>query len=555
MAATDIIWDYVVVGAGVAGSVLASRLRQYDQSLNILLLEAGSDTRSREDILYANANPVGGDLDWNFKTEPIPGFQNRETVIGQGKGLGGSAAINMAGWVRGSAHEYDDWADMVGDDRWRFNNQLPYMKMSETWPTKENSDVHGYSGPIQVATSKSTGRDFPLRDALAQKGLESIGIKPLPHLDGFSGDNLGYATSVEARVVGKRQIPTAAYPMDGVTILVDTLVEKILSEPGVNGTGLRATGVLLASGEEVKAKNVISCAGAFQSPKLLMLSGIGAKKELEAHDIEVKVDLPEVGKNLGDHLVFFQFWKLRNPEKGYALGSSNPLFQQPQFGMGIPIDWVTCATVGKEKLSEAISKDEGATPTASHRLLKHDRSFNELLVIYLAFSPANPVIPMDGSHLNTAVISLLPTSRGSIGLRSAKASDPPVISPNYLDTEVDRYVYRDGLRSMAKLMLDTEFGKEYIEGETAPDNVDPIRLDSSDEYLDERIANGAVTSWHPHGGCSMGKVVDSGLKVSGFENLYVVDSSVIPVALSTHLMAPVYALAEQAAAILSGKEQ
>jgi choline dehydrogenase-like flavoprotein len=95
MAATDIIWDYVVVGAGVAGSVLASRLRQYDQSLNILLLEAGSDTRSREDILYANANPVGGDLDWNFKTEPIPGFQNRETVIGQGKGLGGSAAINM----------------------------------------------------------------------------------------------------------------------------------------------------------------------------------------------------------------------------------------------------------------------------------------------------------------------------------------------------------------------------------------------------------------------------------------------------------------------------
>ncbi|KAH6683533.1 hypothetical protein F5X68DRAFT_233589 [Plectosphaerella plurivora] len=553
MAVTDLTWDYVVVGAGVAGSVVASRLRQNDPSLNVLLLEAGSDTRSREDILYANAQPIGGELDWNFKTEAVPGFNGRETVIGQGKGLGGGAAINLTGWVRGSAHDYDDWADMVGDDRWRFKGQLPYMKMSETWHTKDNEDFHGYSGPIKTATPKSTGRDYPLRDPLAEKGYQALGLNPHPHDDAFSGDNLGYAETVEARDVGKRQIPTAAYPMEGVTILVETQVERILSEPGANGEGLKATGVLLTSGEEVKAKNVISSAGAFQSPKLLMLSGIGAKAELEAHGIDVKVDLPEVGKNLGDHLLMFQFWKLKNPENGYTLTSGNPLFQQPQFGLGGPIDWVALATVDKEKLSEAIAKDEGETPTASHSLLKNDRSFNELLVLYHAFSPANPVVPMDGSHVNSAVISLLPTSRGTVGIRSAKASDPPVITPNYLATEVDKYVYREGLRSIHKLMLDTEFGKEYIAGETAPDGVEPATLDASDEYLDKRIADGAATSWHPHGGCSMGKVVDSGFKVSGFENLYVVDSSVIPVALSTHLMAPVYALAEQAAAILSGK--
>ncbi|EQB49383.1 hypothetical protein CGLO_11300 [Colletotrichum gloeosporioides Cg-14] len=546
------VWDYIIVGGGLTGSVISSRMLEYNSSLSILLIEAGEDTRARTDILYTNAtNLLGGELDWQYPTEPVAALNNRTLVFNQGKGLGGGAAINSCGYTRGPRVDYDEWAEIVGDERWSYENQLPYMKKAEDWFNTNNAAQHGNDGPLHVASVSSTGRAYPLRDVVAS-GWDELGVPELPDLDSNAGDNIGRAELTETRRDGIRQLTPVVYPLDGIEVLTETLVEKILLSSSADDGELQATGVQLANGTQIFANNVISAAGAYRSPQLLMLSGIGEAAALEKHNISVRLDLPEVGRNLIDHMSFYQYWKLRSPENGYALGSSNPIFSQPEFSAGYPIDWVTSTGVDKTGLASAIEKDEGVTPdAASHSLLSANRTFLENFVIYQAYSASNPSVPMDGSHIYTNIVSFLPTSRGTVSLASADPADSPVINLNYLDTEVDRHVYREGIRQMTKLMLDTTFGNEYIVGETAPDNTEPVSLEDTDEYLDSRLAASGVTTWHPHGTCAMGSVVDSDFKVKGVKGLRVVDASVLPVPIAAHLMAPLYAMAEQAASIIT----
>ncbi|KAK1658760.1 hypothetical protein BDP55DRAFT_757593 [Colletotrichum godetiae] len=547
------VWDYVVVGGGLAGSVISSRMLEYNSSLNILLIEAGEDTRSRTDILYTNAtNLMGGELDWQYPTKPVSALNGRSLVYNQGKGLGGGAAINSCGYTRGPKVDYDEWAEIVGDSRWSYDSQLPWMKKAEDWFSTNSTARHGNGGPLHVASVTSTGRSYPLRDDVAGAWQE-LGITGLPNLDSNAGENLGRAELTETRRRGLRELTPVIYPLDGITVLTDTLVEKIILAKNCSDGELRATGVQLANGTQISSKNVISAAGAYRSPQLLMLSGIGDSEELLKHNISVRLDLPEVGKNLMDHMSFYQFWKLKDPEKGLALGSDNPLFSQPEFATGYPIDWVVSTDVDKTGLAAAIAKDEGAVPdAATHSLLKTGRGFLENFIIYQAYSASNPTVPLDGSHIYTNVVSFLPTSHGTVGLESSNPTIGPVINLNYLESEVDRYVYREGIRQMTKVMLNTTFGKDFIAGETAPDAFEPVSLDDTDDYLNSRLAAGGVTTWHPHGTCSMGKVVDSEFEVKGVKGLRVVDASVLPVPMAAHLMAPLYAMAEQAAAIITG---
>ncbi|KAH0420686.1 hypothetical protein CcaCcLH18_13874 [Colletotrichum camelliae] len=532
------VWDYIIVGGGLAGSVISSRMLEYNSSLSILLIEAGEDTRARTDILYTNTtNLMGGELDWQYPTGPIAALNNRTLVFNQGKGLGGGAAINSCGYTRGPRVDYDEWAELVGDERWSYENQLPYMKKAEDWFNANNAAQHGNGGPLHVASVSSTGRAYPLRDAVGS-GWDELGVPELPDLDSNAGNNIGRAELTETRRDGIRQ-----------------LTPVILLSSDADGGELQATGVQLANGTQIFANNVISAAGAYRSPQLLMLSGIGEASALEKHNITVKLDLPEVGKNLIDHMSFYQYWELRNPENGYALGSSNPIFGQPEFSTGYPIDWVTSTGVNQTSLASAIEQDEGVAPdAASHSLLRANRTFLENFVIYQAYSASNPSVPMDGSHIYTNIVSFLPTSRGTVSLASADPVDGPIINLNYLDTEVDRHVYREGIRQMTKLMLDTAYGKEHIVGETAPDNIEPVSLEDTDEYLDSRLAESGVTTWHPHGTCAMGSVVDSDFKVKGVKGLRVVDASVLPVPIAAHLMAPLYAMAEQAASVITGNQ-
>lgn len=336
----------------------------------------------------------------------------------------------VGGWTRGSAVDYDEWATLVNDERYSYQGQLPWFKKAEHWLDDSNPSQHGQNGPIHIASAGSMNRTFPLSEDAAA-AWEELGVSALPNLDQNAGENIGRAYICEARRDGKRQFSAGAYSLDGVEVRLGTAVNKIIvtKEEGEN---LRATGVALADGAIVLSKNVISSAGTFRSPQLLQLSGIGPAAHLAEVGIECVVELPDVGEGLTDHMSFFQHWRLRDPSAGYTLGSTNPLFAQPQYAQGVPLDWIVCTSVPEDGLKEAIKKDGGAEPDASkHNLLKNERTFIENVVLYAKIP--FPGVPMDAEHITTMVVNFLPTSRGTVSLRSSKPEHTPKSESPYLN--------------------------------------------------------------------------------------------------------------------------
>ncbi|GKU05644.1 unnamed protein product [Fusarium langsethiae] len=525
--------DYIIVGGGLSGCVLASRIREYDEHSTILLIEAGQETRGRPE----------------YESEPVSGLGGRRVTLNAGKGLGGGSAINSGGWTRGSSVDYDEWASLVGDDRYSYKGQLPWFKKSERWFDDNDPTQHGQDGPMHITCAKASNRKFPLTEQAAA-GWEDLGISTLPNADQNTGENLGRAYICESRIDGKREWSAEQYSLEGVEIRLETSVRRVLVQK--SDGKLRATGVELADGSVAAGKNVILSAGTFRSPQLLQLSGIGSSSCLKKFGIEPLADLPEVGENLSDHMIFFQHWRLSDPSAGHTLGSANPLFQQPQYAQGVPLDWIVNTSVASDGLAKAIAIDEGAQPEASkHPLLAKKRTFLENIVMF-AKMPF-PGVSVDAEHITSALVTFLPTSRGSVTLKSGNPDDHPKVNLNYLATEVDRHVFREGLRQLTRFMLESKFSAN-IAGESVPEGLpaEPLGMDDDNEKLDQRIAMTSGTSWHPTGTCSMGKVVDTEFRVRGIEGLHVVDASVIPVPISAHIQAPLYALSEQAAAIITG---
>ena len=348
---------------------------------------------------------------------------------------------------------------------------------------------HGSDGPLYIATAESTGRRYPLRDILRQAWKEN-GVYPLQGLDGNSGNPNGLAELTENRRDGLRQLASSAYPLDKVIVLTNTLAKRILIEDAA--VAPKAVGIETAEGKHYHGKEIICAAGSYRTPQLLMLSGIGPKNTLSQLNIPVLADNSEIGCNLFDHLELTQYWKLRDPSAGYALGSNNPIFTQPQYGLGVPIDWVIKTDVPKDGLAEALAADGHASLPDKHPLLRSKRAVMEHLVVYAAASPADPAIPLNGSHIASTLVHLLPTSTGSVSINSADPTSNPVINPQYLSTEADRYAWRMGLRRTAQLFLGTDAGQSLVESETPPDAFRPIRLDSPDAYLDARTRHGAL---------------------------------------------------------------
>ncbi|MCJ1436767.1 hypothetical protein MMC27_006149 [Xylographa pallens] len=548
---SDSFYDFIIIGGGTAGCVLASRFLERHPSLSVLLIEAGPDVTNHPHVNEPLEGALlhGTDIDWNYLTVPQKHLDGKPRYNCGVKALSGGVVINSGGWMRGDTLDYDEWARAASDDRWTYNSLLPYFRRSEHhFDPSADSAQHGFDGPMHTVSVSASGRHYPLRETILEAWLH-LGLDKID--DANNGAPLGIAELVENRRDGLRQLTSTVYPLKGVHVMTNTLVGKILLSH--DGQGTIATGVELEDKRRFYVKaagEVILSAGAYRSPQLLMLSGIGDSEALTQHGIPTQVHLPSVGKNLHDHLILFRYWKLRHPEKGLAMGS--PAFTDPAFGRGNPLDWVVTMPVPLEGLKAAIQADEGKAVDGEHSLVKGPRCHLEMNVLYAAFGgeQIGLQIPIDGSSIMTYCMPCLPTSRGTVSLGSTDPAKPPIIDPNYYATEADRFVMREGWRTMSRLMLETHQGKQLVADEVLPAGHQSLASDASDELIDARVIIGAITCYHPASSASMGKVVDGSLKVFGVEGLRIVDASVIPVPIAAHYQAPVFALAEQAVDII-----
>ena len=542
MAATEA--DYIIVGGGLVGCALASRLYQSNPLLSVLVIEAGADPKGNPHATSVMGTFALGnsDMNWNYTTTAQAYNNNRTHVESAGKALGGGSSINYGGWTRGDASDYDEWAKVVGDDRWSYKGLLPFFRKSEHYfNTRADPETHGFDGPIHVTSVSASDpeRMYGLREPV-RAAFTELGV---PYNGGSSGSMAGISEYIENWHDGLRQASSQAYDLKGVQIVTNTMVRRVLFSKSGDSKPV-ASAVQLDDGREITVrKEIIVSAGAFRTPQVLMLSGIGPANELSKHNIPVVVDATYVGKNLFDHFAHFQFWKLRNPEKGLAMGT--PLWTAPAFLKGMPCDWTINEAISSQLLTPALQADK--EKGEEHSLLHPTRSHVETTILYAGIGLP---VPMDGSIIASSTMLLLPTSRGSITLSSSSPTDQPVIDPNYYSTHVDRTVLIQGTRRVMQALLETSSGKSFVDAEMAPPGLSPLSFNSTDAEIDARIRNTGVAHKHAAGTAAMGKVVDSNLRVYGVRGLRVADSSVFPVSVGGHPQATLYAVAEQAAELI-----
>lgn len=546
----DQSFDYIIVGGGTAGCVVASRLHQGDPSKSILLIERGPDEQKHPQIVNPVAAPLipmTTNLVSKYDTVPQAGLANRSILTLAGNILSGSSAVNYGMWSRGDKVDYEQWKRSSGDERWTYERMMPYFNRSEHHHDPDaDSRLHGFDGPIHTVS----GRQYPLRDTVYD-AFHAAGYKDNP--DANSGNPLGLAKYTENWHKATRQPAGTAYPLTGVEVMTDITVRKITFKDHPTTGNRLAIGIELLSGRQIHArKEVIVSCGAHRTPQLLMLSGIGPEDELAKHGIRQLVNSHFVGHNFFDHLALGTAWKLKLSvqERGAALG--HPEWKNnPSNAEGMPMEWIVHSSVSPSALLPALQAD-GETLTAGKQLLLKERVHTMMLVAYgpMAMGP-NRSVPMDGSHISTIALLYQPTSRGSLTLSSANPEDPPVVDPAYYFTQADKVMLRSAVRNILRV-VETPAMQEVIECESPPEGYPPLTSKSTDEEIDTRVAGFGTTIHHPAGTCAMGSVVDGQLKVKGVDGLRIVDASVFPAPVSGALQASVYAMAELASDLILG---
>ena len=532
--------DYVIVGAGSAGCVLANRLSA-DPDCSVLLIEAGGKDRNP---LFRLPMLMGrlfhsGIYNWRYHTEPVPTLDGRSLYWPRGKVLGGSSTINGMVYVRGNRHDYDRWAQM-GLSGWSYDEVLPAFRRSEGHIERDDA-YHAAGGELTVCRARGANSLF---DTFIEAGREA----GWPVNDDFNGaEQEGFGRYDFTIRRGKRCSTSVAFlrPVRhrrNLAIVTDCLVRRVVVEGG------RATGVEVAQGGDARTiraeREVILCAGTVNTPQILMLSGIGPGDALGPHGIPVIHELPGVGRNLQDHVDCVIAYTCTQPITLYRDLRADRLVGSViagmLFGRGIATTFPYEAGAFLKTRADLLGPD-----IQVHFMPALESTAN--LHIPSPFKQA----PVEETHGFTLRVGpIVPESRGWIGLRSADPAAPALIQPNYLQDEADRRTTVAGIRMVRDVIAQPAFDS-YRGRELAPG--DDLQ---SDEELTAWLRANAMTTFHPVGTCRMGTdpmaVVDDRLMVHGIAGLRVADASVMPVIVSGNTNAPAIMIGEKAAEFIRG---
>ncbi len=546
---SDTTFDYIIIGGGTAGALLCNRLSANGER-RVLLIEAG-----RKDdyhwihipvgYLYCIGNPR---TDWLYQTEPDAGLNGRQLRYPRGKTLGGCSSINGMIYMRGQARDYDQWAQLTGDDAWRWDNVLPdFRRHEDHWrldqpdSADENfkrlhgNKATGSTGEWRVEKQRLR---WDVLDAFAH-AAQQAGIPATQDFNGGNNEGVGYFEVNQKKGwrwnTAKAFLRPTCYGRANFEMWTSAHAAKLIVEPQADGSR-RCTGVQVWNGKEMvtahATREVVLCAGAINSPQLLQLSGIGPAQLLRQHGIDVVHDLPGVGANLQDHLQIRSVYKVRNVKTLNTLASS--LIGKARIGLEYAISRSGPMSMAPSQLG-AFTRSSADQPWPNIEYHVQPLSLD-------AFGE-----PLHGFPAFTAsVCNLNPTSRGTVQIRSARFDEAPAIAPNYLSTAEDRQVAADSLRVTRRIVAQPALARYQ------PEEYKPGVQFQTDEELARLAGDIATTIFHPVGTTKMGRaddpmaVLDARLRVRGIAGLRVVDAGAMPLITSGNTNSPTLMMAEKA---------